>query len=219
MMTPEVHNLLTEAAKWRLLGLMFEYPAAEWRRQLETLLPDLRDETLLNIASGALEHSTEGLHIALFGPGGSVPAREVTYLGGVQFGYLMAELAAFYEAFGYQPSTNEAGDHVSVEAGFIAYLKLKQAYALASGDVEHAMVAGEAAGSFIKEHLALVAEPMLVTLRDFAPDYLVRAGEILLELTGPSPRTVHPPGGADDDEELSCGPASGAAELIQLDPR
>lgn len=218
-MTPEVHSLLAEAAKWRLLGLMFEYPAAAWRRQLEALLPDLRDETLLNIASGALEHSTEGLHIALFGPGGSVSAREVTYLGGVQFGYLMAELAAFYEAFGYQPSTNEAGDHVSVEAGFIAYLKIKQAYALASGDVEHALAAAQAAGSFIKEHLALMAEPMSAALENFAPDYLVRAGKMLLELTGPSPRSGYPPCGIGDDEELSCGPAGQADELVQLDPR
>lgn len=218
-MTPEVHNLLAEAAKWRLLGLMFEYPTAAWRRQLEALLPDLHDETLLNIASGALEHSTEGLHIALFGPGGSVSAREVTYLGGVQFGYLMAELAAFYEAFGYQPTTQEAGDHASVEAGFIAFLKFKQAYAVASGDGEHASAAAEAAGTFIKDHLALMAEPMSLALENFAPEYLVRAGKLLLELTGPSPRSGYPLGGIDDDEELSCGPAGQADELVHLDPR
>ncbi len=218
-MTPAVRSLLAESATWRLLGLLFEYPSQAWRRQLEALLPALHDEALAGIASAALQHSTEGLHIALFGPGGSVSAREVTYLGGVQFGYLMAELSAYYEAFGYQPSTSEAADHLAVEAGFIAYLKLKQAHALAMDEAEHATIAAEAAAAFIKDHLALMAEPLQAPLAGFAPDYLVSAGEILLELTGPSPKSGYPLGGFDADDELSCGSAGQADDLIQLEPR
>jgi nitrate reductase assembly molybdenum cofactor insertion protein NarJ len=219
---PEVAGLLSEAARWRLLGLLFEYPSGRWRGELEALLSDLQDETERGLAASALEFSSEGLHSALFGPGGNVPAREVAYLGGVQFGYLMAELAAFYEAFGYQPSPEEAHDHISVEAGFVGYLKLKQAYAAVSGDAEHAAVAAQAAATFMKEHVAMFAEPMLPRLENFAPDYLAGAGKMLLELAGPSPRSGYPLSDIIDDEidssEMSCGSPDGAAEIIQLEP-
>jgi nitrate reductase assembly molybdenum cofactor insertion protein NarJ len=219
--TPEVAALFGEAAQWRLLGLLFEYPTDAWRMQLAALQSDLQDENLRGLADAALEFSTEGLHSALFGPAGTVPAREVAYLGGVQFGYLMAELSACYDAFGFQPSHAEAEDHLSVETGFVAYLKLKQAYALASGDLERAGIASEAASSFIKDHIALLAEPMLPKLENFAPDYLIGAGRILLELAGPSPRSGYPLGAAfdteDDSGEMSCGPSAGTDELIHLE--
>ena len=134
----------------------------------------------------------------------------------------MAELSAFYDAFGFHPSHAEADDHISVETGFVAYLKLKQAYALASGDLERAEVASQAASSFIKEHLALFAEPMLPRLENFAPDYLIGAGRILLELAGPSPRNGYPLSAAfdaeDDSSEMSCGPSAADSDLIQLQP-
>jgi len=220
--TPEVAALFAEAAQWRLLGLLFEYPTDAWRRQFTELQSDLRDETLRSLAGSALEFSTEGLHNALFGPAGTVPAREVVYLGGVQFGYLMAELSAFYGAFDFRPSHAEADDHLSVETGFVAYLKLKQAYALASGDFERAEITSQAAASFIKDHLALFAEPMLPRLENFAPDYLISAGRILLELAGASPRSGYPLSasfdGEDDSSEMSCGPSTVEGGLIQLQP-
>jgi nitrate reductase assembly molybdenum cofactor insertion protein NarJ len=218
----EIAGLLSEAARWRLLGLLFEYPRDRWRRELEALLSDLQDETERGLAAAALEFSSEGLHSALFGPGGTVSAREVAYLGGVQFGYLMAELAAFYDAFGFQPSAEEAHDHIAVEAGFVGYLKLKQAYALASGDSEHAEIASQAASSFIKEHLARFAEPMLPRLENFAPDYLISAGRMLLELAGASPRSGYPLStgfeGEDESGEMSCGPSAEDSDFIQLRP-
>lgn len=218
----EVAGLLSEAARWRLLGLLFEYPRDRWRDELEALQSDLQDETARSLAAAALEFSSEGLHSALFGPAGTVPAREVAYLGGVQFGYLMAELAAFYDAFGFEPSADEAYDHISVEAGFVGYLKLKQAYAAVSGKAEHAAIAAQAAATFVKEHIAMFAEPMLPRLENFAPDYLASAGKMLLELAGPSPRSGYPLGdvfdGEDDSSEMSCGSPAGAGEIIQLEP-
>ena len=174
------------------------------------------------IAEAALEHASEGLHIALFGPAGNVPVREVTHYGGVQFGYLMAELSAYYEAFGYQPQVDEADDHLAVQLGFMSFLKMKQALALIEGNSEHAQVACEAASSFLKEHLAVQAEPVLQALGNHAPDYLVQGGELILQQAGPSPRSSYPLGATleegDDSEPMSCGPAPAGDDLIQLQP-
>lgn len=221
-LSPEVTVLLTEASEWRLMGLLFEYPSAEWRANLEALLPSLPDPALRAIAEGAQEHSSEGLHFALFGPAGTVPVREVTYRGGVQFGYLMAELAAFYEAFGYEPRVEEAPDHLAVQLGFLAFLKLKQVHAMMQDDPDRAAVTADAAATFLKEHLAVQAEPALARLENFAPDYLVDAGKWILERTGPAPASGYPLGNLDDeDEAMSCGPSAAATaggDLIRLGP-
>jgi len=211
--------LLSESAQWRLFGLLFEYPNDSWRTRLQALLPDLRHDNLRAMGRAALAYATEGLHVALFGPAGSVPVREVTYQGGVQFGYLMAELSAYYEAFGYRPAIDEADDHFAVELGFLAYLKLKQAMALACGQEEHAATAAEAAANFLKDHLAIMAEPIAKTLEVFAPDYLIDAGALILEKTGPSPRSSYPLGAnlSEEEDEMTCGPSAAATnDLVQL---
>lgn len=218
MSEERITTLLSEAAQWRLLGLLFEYPDDSWRSRLQTLLPDLRQENLRALGQAALNYATEGLHIALFGPAGSVPVREVTYQGGVQFGYLMAELSAYYEAFGYRPAIAEADDHIAVELGFLAYLKLKQALALASDDEEHSAVTAEAAVTFVKDHLAVMAEPVAKALEVFGPDYLIDACALVLEQTGPSPRSGYPLGAnlCEGDDEMACGPSAAASDLVQL---
>lgn len=217
-LAPDVQRLLEESAEWRLLGMLFEYPAGRWRANLEALLPSLPRPDLRAMAEAALEQFTEGLQIALFGPAGSVPVREVTYQGGVQHGYLMAELSAFYEAFAYQPEAEEAADHLAIEAGFVAYLKLKQAHAAAAGDSGAAQVTAEAAAEFIKNHIAVQAEPVLRALENFAPEFLIEAGRLLAKYAGPSPRSGFPlSAGFDEDELMSCGPSSANEELIQLE--
>lgn len=215
-------ELLKEAAEWRLLGLLFEYPSPQWRASLKALLPSLSQQELRTIAGKALAQATEGLHIALFGPAGTVPVREVTYQGGVQSGYLMAELSAYYDAFGYQPRIEEAADHLSVELGFLAFLKMKQAYAVLNGDLGRAKITAEAAAAFLKQHLARQAEPVLRALEIFAPESLVEAGKRILEHAGPAPRSDYPLSSplADegDSEIMSCGPSAASDELVQLQP-
>lgn len=218
----EVIRLLAEAAEWRLLGLLFEYPSDAWRAQVTALLPDLRDEALRLLGEAALEFNSPGLHIALFGPAGSVPVREVKWQGGVQYGYLMAELNAYYGAFGYRPAAEEVADHLAIQLGFVSYLRVKQALAMAEGEMEHAEVAGEAAARFVQDHLAVSAEPVLQALENFAPDYLVEAGRRIRNQAGPSPRTGYPlamPGELEDDSEgLNCGAAPAGDGLIHIQP-
>ncbi|HBY61709.1 MAG TPA: hypothetical protein DEH78_17950 [Solibacterales bacterium] len=216
------HELLESAGEWRLIGLLFEYPNAAWRKNVEALLPALKPE-LRALAAAALEQCGEGLHSALFGPGGCVPVREVTHRGGVQFGYLMAELVAYYEAFGFDPAIEEAPDHLAVQAGFIAFLKMKQALAMLEGDEERTRVTAAAIGEFIREHLIVQAEPVAQRLAEFAPAYLAECGRMLVERVGPPVRSNFPIGGAvpgdENDDETGCGtgPAT-ELELVQLEP-
>lgn len=219
---PVVAGLLEEAVELRLIGLMFEYPSLNWRSNLESLVPCLHRQQLRGMAEAALQEASEGLHIALFGPAGTVPVREVTYQGGVQFGYLMAELASYYEAFDFTPADGEPADHLAVQIGFLAYLKLKQAHAVSEQDTENAALVEEAARNFTRDHLAVQAEPVVNRLTQFAPSFLCEAGNLLLSRTGRSARSDYPLTCdfiQNEQEEISCGPALSDDSLIQLQPQ
>lgn len=206
-----MNEMLREAAEWRLLSLLFEYPAGPWRDQVSGLAADIDDPELKAAAQAALNQAYEGLYHTLFGPGGPVPAREVTYLGGVQFGYLLAELSAYYEAFGYRPRTDESADHIAVEAGFVAYLKLKQAYAESRADSEAAAITAGACRRFIEDHLSSLAQPLASALENAGPPYLAAAARLLAARTGPprrAPLTVV----AAEECEAGCEPAETLAE-------
>ena len=178
-------NLLQEAAEWRLISLLFECPVSGWREQVMALAAEIKDESLKAAAESIQDYVTEGLYHSTFGPGGPAPPREVSYRDWIQPGYLISELATYYDAFSYKPVTREVLDHVSVEAGFIAYLKLKEAYASACGDEDHAAVTADAAKDFINEHLQHIAEPLAGLLEHSGLDYLALASSALLRRVGP----------------------------------
>lgn len=182
---PGTETLLREAAEWRMLGLLFECPSAEWRKQVDALEQELRDPMLREAAGTAIEEASEGDFHSIFGPGGPAPAREVSYHETVQLGYLLSELTTYYGAFAYQPKTEEALDHISVEAGFISYLRLKEAFALANDSVEGAALAAEAATGFIRDHLSFVAQPLAASLANSGFAYLAAAGKALEQRVGP----------------------------------
>ena len=105
----------------------------------------------------------------------------------IQLGYLLSELTAFYDAFAYRPVTRESPDHVSVEAGFVGYLRLKEAYAVTRGDEEQAAVTADAAATFVREHLSALAEPLAATLDASGVAYLAEAARALATRVGPPP--------------------------------
>ena len=217
-MDTRVHELLKQAAEWRLIGLLFECPVGTWRDDVAALARDIDDPLLGGAARHALDEASEGLYHSTFGPGGPAPPREVSYLQAVQLGYLLSELTAFYDAFAYQPVTKESPDHVSVEAGFIGYLLLKQAYALTRGEDERASVAAEAEATFRRAHLASFAEPLAATLQASGIAYLAEAGRALSTRVGPPPTATSPDGARrlrviqpfEDDDEIACGAIDGA---------
>lgn len=202
-------RLLREAGEWRLLSLLFDCPRGDWFEQVRELSRKVDSELLQRAASAAESEANEGLFHSTFGPGGPAPGREVSYRGWVQPGYMLAEIADFYRAFAYKPATTEVPDHVSVEAGFIAYLKLKEAYAVECGDPEHAAITADAAREFIDDHVSKYAEKLSRHLAASGVEYLDLAGKELFARVGrdkdKSVSVELPVLESQDDEFFGCG--------------
>jgi nitrate reductase assembly molybdenum cofactor insertion protein NarJ len=177
-------HLLAEASEWRLISLLFDCPTNDWRKQVSDLAAVLKDKKLKRSAFAAQTEASEGLFHSVFGPGGPAPGREVSYRGWVQPGYMLAEVATFYDAFSYKPVTDEVPDHVSVETGFIAYLRLKEAFAREQADTDAAEITAEASRKFIDEHLSKYAQQMSKILTASGIEYLTLAGKALFQRVG-----------------------------------
>jgi hypothetical protein len=187
------------------------------RKVPDGLTPGGRTQIAFAVWEGAhneVAARKKGLFHSIFGPGGPAPGREVSYREWAQPGYLMAELTSYYEAFAFQPATGEVPDHVSVETGFVAYLRLKEAYALLNSDAVHASVTSEAARQFIDDHLSTMAEPLANSLEHSGVKYLSLAGAALLRRTGPRRDSGRGKGlpvisesgfSGDDAPEFACG--------------
>lgn len=199
--------LLAEAVDWRLIGILLECPGPGWRERVSSLARETTDGHLRTAANIAMEEANEGLYHSAFGPGGPAPPREATHRDTVQLGYLMSELQTVYNAFGYQPQTMEPLDHISVEAGFVGYLKLKQAYAVSCGDQEAAAVTGEACREFLSEHVASISGPLTELLANSDVEYLKYVAGALKPRSGePKKRfVVLSPGDISSaDEDFGC---------------
>jgi nitrate reductase assembly molybdenum cofactor insertion protein NarJ len=187
---PRVRELLAEAAEWRLLGLLFERPRDGWWQDVESVCGETRGpEVAAAAASAARQEAAEGLYLALLGPGGIVPPREVSYRPMRDPGHLLADVKGFYEAFAFRPQTEEPPDHIAVEAGFVGYLCLKEAFALARGQDEEAEIAAQAARRFKQEHLSALAWPLARRMEKTGVRYLSLAARALALRTGPRPES------------------------------
>ncbi len=207
MMKDDESRLLEEAAEWRLISLLFECPAADWSENVRSLAVEVRDEELKKAAEFAQTQASEGLYHSVFGPGGPAPAREISYRDWVQPGYLLSELGTFYEAFSYRPALLEPPDHIAVETGFVAYLRLKEAFARESENGEAAEITAKAARSFVDEHLAKMTERITKTIAESDIDYLIHASAALFRRVGSDKdakvrQTL--PVLADPDEMVEC---------------
>ncbi|MDX1982259.1 MAG: molecular chaperone TorD family protein [Bryobacteraceae bacterium] len=199
-------DLIREAAEWRLISLLLECPSGpEWRLQVAALGRESADPVLRAAAEAARDEASEGVHHSIFGPGGPAPAREVSYHDNIQLGYLMSELVNYYQAFAYQPKVEEPEDHVAVETGFIGYLRLKQAYALAGDDAEAEAVTREAAKQFLDDHLSRVAQPLAASLAQSGVSYLAQVSGALLKRVGPPKGLPVMPQPEPADCEMTCG--------------
>jgi nitrate reductase assembly molybdenum cofactor insertion protein NarJ len=206
-----VGELLRESAEWHLLARLFECPSAAWRDDLVRLSAELDQAAFAHVVSRACVEGTEGLFHSVFGPGGPAPPREVSYHDALELGTHLSALITLYAAFGYQPATVETPDHISVEVGFVAYLRLKEALALAGHDAESAAIARRASSRFVADHLAAMVEPLAGLLAASGVEYLAGASALLLARVGPKPKTTLLPVIREtegDDEEGSafgCG--------------
>lgn len=182
-------QLLSEAAQWRLIGLLFECPTSEWRGTVSHLAAEVDDPKLQKAAAAAGEEATEGIYHSIFGPGGPAPPREGSYRRAGQPGYVLSEIIGYYSAFAYKNASPELPDHIAVEAGFISFLKLKEAFANESGEKEKAAITAAAAGNFLADHVAVSAEPLMKSLAHSGVEYLRLASEALFERAGKSSST------------------------------
>lgn len=181
---PRIRELLGEATAWRLLGLLFERPRERWQQEAEALCREVADPEIKVATDSAREEASQGLYLALLGPGGAVSPREVSYLPMADPGKILSDIKAFYEAFTFHPETEEAPDHIAVEAGFMGYLCLKEAYARARGRTDEAEIAAKALARFREEHLSSLAWPLADRLERTEVRYLSLAVRALAHRTG-----------------------------------
>ena len=188
-MEPDVHRLLTDAQAWHLLGRLLERPREGWHARVWALAEGLeKRHGEIHEAAALASMATEGRYLASFGPSGVVSPREVAHCGVRDPGQLLADLETRYAAFAYVPASEDPIDHVAVEADFVSYLRLKEAFARSAGDVERAAIAAEAADAFIADHLREMGAPIADRLEEAAEPYLARAARALARRVG-SPTT------------------------------
>jgi hypothetical protein len=206
-------QLMREAAEWRLFGLLFERPNARWAGEVRTVAREVGDEELRTAASAWLAEANEGDYLALLGPGGAASPREVGYRGMGDPGWILSDIAQFHQAFAYQPAAEDPPDHVSVMAGFIGYLWLKEAFARECGDEEAAAVTAAARGEFLNEHLAYLAAPLAERLTTAGGTALARVAQLLAARVPAPPVTT---GAAPADYEGGCGNCETLAQEVDL---
>lgn len=200
---------MREAAEWRLISLLFECPSEGWAEQVGQLADEAKDLKLKMAAEFSTVEASEGLYHSIFGPGGPAPGREVSYRSWVEPGYMLSELSAFYNAFSYERAIGEVPDHVAVETGFIAYLRLKELYARTCGDEESAKITAEAASRFSAEHISKYAQKLNKLLSASGIEYLQLASTALFERVGPDKdkemKTFLPVIEEEDESLFDCG--------------
>jgi TorA maturation chaperone TorD len=159
----EAITLLTHGAGWQFFSLLFRCPSDTSPMSIERLLPELapglRSEAT-TIGELSKDPNREDRYHRLLGSAGSISPYESDYYGygkeGMrEKGAVLGDVAAFYKAFGFEPSneTLEAPDHIALELAFLGFLKLKEVYALMSGDDEARQICSKAEYDFLQEHL------------------------------------------------------------------
>ena len=129
------------------LGLLAQQLGAlEEKPEFFTRLEDAALDDVRSSYFEAFEHrGVNPLHESSWGQGQG-PGR----------GVLLADVAAFYQAFGLQvsPTGGEMLDHAGVQLEFYAVLLVKQAVLDAQGNAEGSAIVAAARRSFLKDHLA-----------------------------------------------------------------
>ncbi len=76
MADQRTRKLLSEAAEWRLIGMLLACPQGDWRPQIAKLAAEVNDEPLKQAAAAMADEASEGLYHTTFGPGGpAAPAK------------------------------------------------------------------------------------------------------------------------------------------------
>jgi nitrate reductase assembly molybdenum cofactor insertion protein NarJ len=174
---------LAQAAEWRLLGLLFERPRPGWHAEVAALAVEVQDQQLRQAAHAA-SAATEGEYLAWFGPGGTLSPRAVTYRSFEDPGQILADLTMWFDTFAFQPQREDPPDHLAVEVGFVGFLLLKEAYAVACGDAAGARQLRAARGRFLEAHLAALVAGVCRQRAAMGATYLGRSVDALAQRLG-----------------------------------
>ena len=198
----ELREQLSAAAEWRLLSLLLSRPRPGWYEEVSALAREVGDPQLRQAALEARD-ATEGAYHALLGAGGPASPREAAHAGFGDPGRILSDLTLRYGAFGFSPRAEEADDHLAVECGFVSYLFLKEAYALARGEEEAAAVTREQRARFLAEHAAVAGRGFAGKLPAGSPGYLLATAAALAERLPATP-TVPEAGPEQDPLDGGC---------------
>lgn len=165
-MTVAVAPSVGQAAAWRLLSLGFTPPTEEtlaevaglaeallelaWERHVAEALRAIRAEAGRDDCDAIAAH-----YLRLFGGNVRVAPYEGSYeLDPIRQGRQMADVAAFYRAFGAAAHgpVAERPDHVGCELEFLSFLELRRLEALEDGREVDAAVLDDIATSFLRDH-------------------------------------------------------------------
>jgi TorA maturation chaperone TorD len=152
----DVNAWLERAANWRMASLLFSEPHADRAAELTELAALVSEPARAGAAALAADTALRGDdYYPVLGPGGC-PATESAYdrAAIANRGPLIADVAAFYEAFVYPPrfTCGLAPDHVAVELDFLGFLALKVAFALDQNRQEESVVGRAAYREFLDAH-------------------------------------------------------------------
>ncbi len=151
---------LRRSQLYRFLADAFLYPTENWTLDVPLLEPLLDDLAWAphRLHSDPIDLTAlQAEHRHVFGLTGSL-CYETEY--GLPHEYRqsqeMADIAGFYRAFGFENGglIRERPDYLPTELEFMHTLTLKEAYALASGETEHADLCIDAQRKFLRDHLA-----------------------------------------------------------------
>ncbi len=217
---PELVLHLEEAAAWRLLAQTLSYPDEDWPRRMELLAACVRDPGLAALGRTAAREGSPELWMRLFGPSGPVRVRAVAWEGGLQPGCLLAELEAYYSAFGYRAPAGAEPDALPALLDFAAWMEMKLAYACVHQDREAAEVTEQALGTFLQRFVSTVAWPVFRQLENSGPEFLASAARAAASLSGPEPVQHAPaPDAWPDGSPLEDGACATQDAIVQIDPR
>ncbi len=235
-MTVATEPGIGSAALWRLLSLGFTAPTEETLAEMCVLaealaeLPDAAPE-LADLASELRATTVERLsavYLGLFGGKVQVPPYEGSYeLDPIRQGRQMADVAAFYRAFGAeaQGPAAERPDHVGCELEFLAFLELRRLTAVEEGDETGAEIVGEITTTFLSDHAGRWLPGFFATLREAAAHSPVQRtlavlgagaleGKLVRRGIEPAPLPRRHARLAVEADSLECGAADSAAGLL-----
>jgi TorA maturation chaperone TorD len=175
-MTTSTLGGVDRAATWRLLALGFAPPTEETLGDVEALAsgvheidPSPETADLLAALEGAAVRDVAAQFHALFGGTVLVSPYEGGYeLDPVRQGRQMADVSAFYRAFGAEPGgpAGERPDYVGCELEFLSYLELRRIEAIEAG--EDTELLDEIGDAFLRDHVGRWLPTFLTDVQEAA---------------------------------------------------